>query len=292
MRTLIAFAVLIAVSGNAFAHGGETHARSYPWTFDPLVIVPICVAATASIIGSRRLLKRVCVNRRSPVLRILAFHAGLISLAAALISPIHWLGEHLFAVHMIEHEIVMAVSAPLIVLSRPAAFMVWSLPRAGRLAASRMFNAAPLRVAWTSLTGGLLATLLHGAAIWVWHAPVLLDTSIADTTAHRAQHLTFFITAIFFWWAMIWRSERGVAAWHLFVTMMHTSVLGALIALSPRVLYVAQTADAREWGISPLQDQQMAGLLMWIPAGTVYAGAAIFLLSAWIKQSSTRIENA
>lgn len=115
--------------------------------------------------------------------------------------------------HMIEHEIVMCGhrSAPLIVLSRPAAFVVWSLPQPG-VWRPDAFNAAPLRVAWTSLTGGLLATLLHGAAIWVWHAPVLLDTSIADTTAHRAQHLAFFITAIFFWWAMIWRSERGVAA--------------------------------------------------------------------------------
>jgi cytochrome c oxidase assembly factor CtaG len=102
---------------------------------------------------------------------------------------------------------------------------------------------------------------------------------------HRLQHLSFLITAMLFWWSVFYRSNPGVAAWHLFVTMMHTAILGALMALAPKVLYHAQTATAAEWGLTPLQDQQLAGLIMWIPAGTVYAGAAMALIVIWIKKS-------
>jgi cytochrome c oxidase assembly factor CtaG len=99
------------------------------------------------------------------------------------------------------------------------------------------------------------------------------------------QHLTFLVTALLFWWSILWRSERGAAAWHLFVTMMHTSVLGALMAISPRVLYVVQTASASEWGLTPLEDQQLAGILMWIPAGTIYGAGALVMMTLWIKES-------
>ena len=77
-----------------------------------------------------------------------------------------------------------------------------------------------------------------------------------------------------FWWSVLRRSESGAGAWHLFITMLHTSALGALMALAPRVLYQAQTASALAFGLTPLQDQQLAGLIMWVPAGTIYAGTS------------------
>jgi putative membrane protein len=107
---------------------------------------------------------------------------------------------------------------------------------------------------------------------------------------HRLQHLSFFVTALLFWWSVLRRSDLGVGAWHLFITMLHTSVLGALMALAPRVLYGAQTLHSAEWGLSPLQDQQLAGVVMWVPAGTVYAGAALALTAIWISRSSEHVE--
>jgi putative membrane protein len=103
---------------------------------------------------------------------------------------------------------------------------------------------------------------------------------------HRLQHQSFLLTAILFWWSIFRSSESGVAAWNLFVTMLHTSILGALMALAPRVLYTVQTATAMDWGLSPLEDQQLAGLIMWVPAGTIYAGAALALTAIWIRHSS------
>jgi cytochrome c oxidase assembly factor CtaG len=217
------------------------------------------------------------------------FGLGWTSLAAALTSPLHWLGEHLFTFHMIEHEVVMAASAPLFVMSRPVSTFLWAMPRYVRQAAGTTMNSGATRRIWTWATSGLNATVLHGVAIWGWHLPWLFDASVTNDNIHRLQHLSFLLTALLFWWSVLWRCGHGVAAWHLFVTMIHTSLLGALMALAPRVLYIVQTAHAQAWGLSPLEDQQLAGMLMWVPAGTVYAGAALAMLALWIKQSSHRM---
>jgi cytochrome c oxidase assembly factor CtaG len=144
----------------------------------------------------------------------------------------------------------------------------------------RRFSVA---IIWDRLSAGSTATVLHGVAIWAWHFPGLFDVAVTDVTVHRLQHLSFLLTAMLFWWSVFYRSNPGVAAWHLFVTMMHTGILGALMTLAPKVLYQAQTATA--WGLTPLQDQQLAGLIMWVPAGTVYAGAAMALTMIWIRES-------
>jgi cytochrome c oxidase assembly factor CtaG len=213
---------------------------------------------------------------------------GWLGLVGGLVSPLHWLGEHLFTFHMIEHEIIMAVSAPLLVLANPVGPMLWSLPHRLRVIAGRLMRRHNVTAAWKWLSDGTHATVLHGIAIWAWHAPVLFDAAVTNVVIHRLQHLSFFLTAVLFWWSVFRRSEAGAAAWHVFITMLHTSALGALMTLAPRVLYDAQTATSIAWGLTPLEDQQLAGIIMWIPAGTIYAGAALALAAAWIKQSGER----
>jgi cytochrome c oxidase assembly factor CtaG len=114
----------------------------------------------------------------------------------------------------------------------------------------------------------------------------LFDAAVTNVVVHRLQHLSFFVTALLFWWSVMRRSDYGVGAFHLFVTMLHTSALGALMALSPRVLYGEQTLHSAEWGLTRLEDQQLAGVVMWVPAGTVYAGAALALTALWISRAS------
>jgi cytochrome c oxidase assembly factor CtaG len=201
-------------------------------------------------------------------------------------SPLHFLGEHLFTFHMIEHELVMAISAPLIVLARPIGILLWSLPRNARHLVMRVVKSPSVERTWTIISGGTVATLLHGLAIWIWHVPALFDATVTVVALHRLQHLSFFLTAIFFWWAVIWKVGKGAAAWHLFITMMHTSILGALLSVAPRVAYLAQTRAAPDWGMTPLEDQQLAGIVMWVPGGIIYAGAALAMLAAWISSSS------
>ena len=283
MRALIVPTVLLAgysIAGPATAHGPE---GTYPsWSFDPWILSPLLLLAFPYAIGAVRLTRRSS-DRRRLLRRALVFAAGWLTLALALVSPLHWFGERLLAAHMVEHEVLMAVSAPLIVAARPLGAVLWGLPRHGRAALARLLRLRPLRAAWRRATAGATATVLHGAAIWGWHLPVAFDAALASDTLHRLQHLSFLGTAVLFWWAVLWRSERGVAAWHLFATMMHTAILGALMALAPRPLYAVHSGA---WRLTPLEDQQLAGLVMWIPAGTVYVGAALAMIALWIRGSA------
>lgn len=285
MRTVIMAIVILAAEAAPAAAHHEGHHPGFGWTFDPWIVTPVALAALLYARGALVLWKH-SRNGRDAILRsALLYAAGWLALACALLSPLHELGEALFTFHMIEHEIVMAVAAPLIVLSRPAAACLWGLPRAWRVRAGQTMKLHAVQLAWNWLSRGTVATLLHGIAIWAWHAPVLFDAAVETPPLHRLQHLSFFVTALLFWWSVIWCSDRGVAAWHLFVTMLHTGILGALMALAPAVIYVAQTKDAAAFGMTPLEDQQLAGLVMWVPAGTIYAGAALLMVSLWVAQS-------
>ncbi|HET6343355.1 MAG TPA: cytochrome c oxidase assembly protein, partial [Myxococcota bacterium] len=107
--------------------------------------------------------------------------------------------------------------------------------------------------------------------------------------AHWLQHASFLGTALLFWWAMVGSPARqrtyGASVVHLFLTSLHTGLLGVLLVLSPRLWYPTMGSDAFLWGLSPLEDQQLAGLIMWVPAGVIYAGAALALAGVWIARS-------
>jgi cytochrome c oxidase assembly factor CtaG len=270
-------------AGQALAHGLVPQDDRAVWTFDPWIVTPLLTLAALYAVGSVVVRQRCLRGHR--VWRDVAFWSGWLTLAGSLTSPLHWFGEHLFTFHMIEHEILMAISAPLLVVANPVGCLLWGLPRHSRLIVGRAMRRRPVTAVWQWLSEGGHATMLHGVAIWAWHAPILFDAAVTNVALHRAQHLSFFLTAVLFWWSVLRRSESGAGAWHVFITMLHTSVLGALMALAPRVLYGAQTAAAYEWGLTPLEDQQLAGIIMWIPAGTIYAGAALALLAIWVRQA-------
>jgi putative membrane protein len=268
----------------ASAHGNGEAA----WTYDPWVTVPLLLSGGLYVLGTARLWRRAGLGRGIRCWQAACYAAGWLSLAGALVSPLHWLGEHLFTAHMVEHEIIMAGAAPLLAFSRPVGAFLWSLSPSMRLRLGRASRSPRLRKAWVASTSPLPATVLHGAVIWLWHAPPLFDAAVASLAVHRLQHLSFLLSALAFWWALARRADRGEAAVHLFVTMVHTSLLGVLLALSPRVLFLRQTADAMQWGLTPLQDQQLAGLIMWVPAGAIYAGAAMAFAALWIRRSGLR----
>jgi putative membrane protein len=289
MRAItLAALLMVLMGGPSFAHGEEAQVAGLRWTLDPWVVAPLAVAALLYAAGAA-----VLWRRRGHAVRFwhgVAFNSGWLTLAAALVSPIHWLGERLFTFHMIEHEIVMAISAPLLVLAKPIGTLLWGLPSRLRATAGAWAGHPAARAVWNWLTAGRNATLLHGVAIWLWHAPVFFDAAVANVTIHRLQHLSFLATGLLFWWSVLRRCDYGVASWNLFITMLHTSVLGALMTLAPHVLYRTQTMHSAEWGLLPLQDQQLAGVIMWIPAGTVYAGAALALAALWIQRSGRNLE--
>jgi putative membrane protein len=289
MRALILALLCLLPWAGAWAHGGESHDHGPHWTFDPWVLAPLLLSLALYLGGTLRLWRRAGVGRGIRFGQVASYLAGWLFLAGALLSPLHWFGERVFTLHMVEHEVVMAVAAPLLVLARPAGALAWALPARWRRAMGRIGRGRLLGGAWAAMTAPVFATIAHGIAIWAWHVPALFDAAVLHVTLHRLQHVSFLGTALLFWWALLRRCAAGPAAMHLFITMMHTGILGALMALAPRVLYSAQTAQAGIWGLTPLEDQQLAGLVMWIPAGTVYAGAALGFLAAWIGRSGQHL---
>ncbi len=270
----------------ASAHGHADEDAS--WTFDGWIIVPLLLSITLYAIGLARLWGRSGGTRAIRGRQALTYVAGWLSLAGALVTPFHWLGEHLFSCHMIEHEIIMAVSAPLLVAARPVGVLLWGFPTSMRLGLPRATQWEVWRLCWAWLVRPFNATVLHGVAIWVWHVPALFDAAVVDPTLHILQHTSFLVSALLFWYSLMRTSRSGEAVWHLFFTMLHTSLLGALLAVAPRVLYAAQTSHSLEWGLTALEDQQLAGIVMWVPAGTIYAGAALYYAARWIQGSAGR----
>ena len=246
---------------------------------DGWIVIPLLAAIVLYGIGSARVWRGAAA---------LAYLTGWLTLVLALLTPFHSLAEHLFTWHMVEHEIIMAVSAPLLVMGRPVGVLLWGLPHAARLGLAHAARRSVIQRCWSWLTRPLNATLIHGVAIWLWHAPALFDAAVTHEVLHRLQHLSFLVSALLFWYSLLRTSRSGEALWHLFFTMLHTSLLGALLALSPRVLYLAQTAHSLAWGLTPLEDQQLAGIVMWVPAGTIYAGAALLFATRWIRPPKGR----
>src|SRR5581483_11986651 len=134
--------------------------------------------------------------------------------------------------------------------------------------------------------------LLHAAALWAWHVPALYGAAIRSETVHAIEHACFFGSAGLFWWGITrgryGRLGYGSAVLYVFATAMHSGLLGAALTLAPRAWYPAHAATTAAWGLSPLEDQQLAGLIMWIPASVVFVAAGLFYFALWMKESERR----
>jgi len=175
---------------------------------------------------------------------------------------------------MVQHIVLMQGVALLCVVGRPLAAWAWLWPGAGRRLPAALVDA------WSLATSLWVATVLQLAALWLWHAPRLFDAATSNEAVHTLQHASFLVTGIAFWSAILRpgsSAERGAAV-ALFVTMLVTGGLGALITFAPAPWYAAYAVPDAGGRLTPLEDQQLGGLLMWVPGGLVYPGMALWLL--------------
>ncbi|ABR64950.1 cytochrome c oxidase assembly protein [Sinorhizobium medicae] len=291
----IVFAALFTImAADAQAHEAGAEAGD-PWNY-LFVVLPLALTALAYAIGMRRLWSASARGQTIHLQRAVCFAAGWLFLAAALVSPLDRLATQLFTAHMIEHEILMVIAAPLFVLSKPLAPLLWSLPQKLRVSVGRaLVRSVVLLPVRKAATNQLVATGLHAAALWLWHAPRLYDAALAETPVHWLQHLSFSCTALIFWWALLFgrgRQDYGTAIFYLFATTLHSGFLGVLLSFAREPLYRSQGAGAASWGLSALEDQQLAGLIMWVPAGMIYVAAALALAAAWIGGSNASFAGA
>jgi len=278
-------------------HAGERHLDASTvfqwWTWDPAVLVLLAVSGTLYAIGVDRLWQRAGVDQGIRRWEAACFAAGWLALFTALISPLDALGGILFSAHMAQHEVLILIAAPLLVLGRPLAPFLWALPKDGRETAGRWVQAPPVARTWRLLTAPLSVWAIHGVALWVWHLPGLYQATLDDDFIHALQHLSFFGSAALFWWALIHgrfgRLGYGAAVLWVFTTSMHSGVLGALLTFAPRLWYPIYEARTSQWGLSALEDQQLAGLIMWIPAGVLFVVLGLALFAAWLGEAERRV---
>jgi putative membrane protein len=204
--------------------------------------------------GLWRLWRKAGAGRGIRPVHVACFAAGWLVAAVALLSGLHHYARQLVWAHMVQHELLMVVAAPLLVLGKPVE--AWS-------------RVVPLRLP-RRLSDPALAWTLHALAVWLWHAPFLFDAAVRSEWLHAAQHASFFLPAALFWWTVLAPAARPLpAVLALLTTMIHTGLLGALMTFSPAPWYAG-------YG---LEDQQLAGLVMWVPAGIAYPLAALYLVS-------------
>ena len=222
-----------------------------------------------------------------------AFGGGVLSAAIALLSPLDRWSDVFFSAHMAQHEILMLVSAPLMVLGRPFIVTLWALPSGPREAAGRAMKWRAVVRTWELLSGAFTVLVLHAVVLWAWHVPALFEAALHDEAIHVVQHLGFFLTAALFWWALIHgrygRLGYGVALLYIFATAMHTQILGALLTLGSRVWYPTHAWRTAAAGASALADQQFAGVVMWIPFGIVFVIIALAMFAAWLGEAERRV---
>lgn len=271
-----------AVGGLAGQHGG---ALRLAWSFDPLVLCCLALSGAAYGIGLLRLWGHAGGARGVSVARALCYWAGWLTLIVALVSPLDPLGERLFSAHMVQHELLMLVAAPLFVLGRPLGVWVWAMPRGWRRAVGIFFHRPAWRVPWLFLTGPLVAWVLHALALWLWHVPALFQAALENDSVHTLQHSSFFLSALLFWWTVLaapTRRAQGIALLSLFTTMVHMGALGALITLAAHPWYAGYLHTTSVFHLTPLEDQQLGGLIMWVPSGGIYLACMVAIAARWL----------
>ncbi len=269
--------LFLLLGPEAFAHGGDGPIAPkdlwHHWSFDPWVIAPLLLAHWLYGRGILRAWRRAGVGRIVSRWRAACFLAGELVLVVALVSPLDPMGETLLTAHMAQHILLMAVAPPLLVLGLPVRAWMWALPRDWRrlsatpaIRALNGFMMAPSRP--------LGATLLASAVMWAWHAPALFEAALIHPWVHTLEHVSFFATSLLFWRAALARDTPPVvSAASVLVTFMIGGMLGGLLVLAPFPLYDWYGDHARLWGMTTLEDQQLAGISMWVLAAGIYLAA-------------------
>lgn len=252
------------------------------WNLEPTLLFGLFLAGLAYRRGLVRGPRRGRMGRRA-----WCFTGGLGALAVALVSPLDALGGALASAHMVQHLLLMLVAAPLLALSAPSSTLLRGSPLGVRRASTRVrrrLGATGLR----ALRHPVAVALLHVVTVWFWHASVPYDAALRNPFVHVVEHASFLVTALLFWHVVIGarggagRVSHGLGVLLVFGMAMQSVLLSALLTFSRAPWYRGYAETTAVWGLDPLADQQLAGVIMWVPAAPVYLLIALSLLVAWI----------
>jgi putative copper resistance protein D len=284
----------LLLPARVLAHGAEAPTPSFPsvlleWRFDPTAIVPLVMVAGLYAWAVRRV-DAAHPGNRHPSHRTWMFMAGLLAIAVALTSPIEAYEGLLFSVHMIQHMLLELVAAPLLLAGAPITLALRvSSPRVRRgllaVLQSRVVHVISFPV---------IAWVLFAAVNWGWHFSTLYDQALENDLLHYVQHATFLGAALLFWWPAIgadpspWRLPHPMRLFYLFLAMPQNSFLGVALLQTSTVLYPHYVTNGRTWGPSPLEDQHLGGVLMWVMGDMAFLAGMAVVVALWVRYEERR----
>ena len=264
------------------------------WPEEPVLLVGLAAVVGLYWLGWCRL-GRVAGGSAVSTTRAVAFFAGVAAIALALLSPLGVYSERLFFMHMIQHLLLLLVAPPLLLLGRPLVPSLWGLPAAWRVAVGRLLiPGRPLARLGYLLTTPLVAAAAFVITIAVWHLPVFYDAAQGRSVTHDLEHLMFFSTALLYWWPVIHpaggqrRLSYARALPYLLPPFLESMLIGVLLTFAERPLYRTYAEMTMPWGFNVVTDQQLGGLIMWIPGGMFFLIPLIGLLMALLRQEDAR----
>ena len=250
------------------------------WNLDPLVVVPLAAVLVIHHRGRRR--TGTPTDRR----RSRAFDAAWWALALALVSPVDALSSALASAHMLQHVLLVLVAAPLLAVAAPLPTLLRGLPPV--VARSLVpVKDGPLGTVARGLAHPAIAWVVHVATLWVWHASAAYDAALAVPAVHAAEHGSFLLTGVLLWRSLVGphrvRSSDGAGVLAVFGLALQSVLLAALLTFAGTAWYDGYTTTTGPWGLTPLADQQLAGAIMWIPAGALHVGVGLALFVSWLR---------
>jgi cytochrome c oxidase assembly factor CtaG len=268
------------------AHAGrppEPHDLWSAWSLDPLLLAGIILAVWAYLRG------RTPGRRKgTDAWRARCFALALAAVGVALFSPLDALSRALASAHMVQHLLLMLVAAPLLALSAPSSTLLRGSPLIVRQVIGRWRRRLGLSSSsWRMLRHPATVWLLNVGTLWFWHARVAYDAALDAHVVHVLQHVTFLVTGVLFWRLVVGargagRVPPGLGVLLVFGLALQSVFLSVLLTFAQRPWYSGYATTTTPWGLQPLADQQLAGVIMWVPAGFVYLAAALSLLHSWL----------
>ncbi|MGI8517249.1 MAG: cytochrome c oxidase assembly protein [Acidimicrobiia bacterium] len=251
------------------------------WNLDPLLLGGI--AALVWLNGR---------GRRRPNWKW--FGVAVVALGLALVSPLEAMSGALASAHMSQHLLLILVAAPAFVYSEAGAGVLAGLPltvRSGLGAARRTLGLVPARV--RRFSHPVLVWLLHAGVLLFWHAAGPYQLALRSEPIHYLEHASFLLTALWFWQLVLSTRHRsvdwpGAGVLMVFGMAGQSVFLALLMTFADNPWYAAYANTTATWGMTPLTDQHLAGVIMWVPAGFVYTGVGLTLLARWLTAIETR----
>jgi cytochrome c oxidase assembly factor CtaG len=293
----LAAAGLAAIPGLALGHVSDI-APPEPtpwlvltsWALEPLALIGIVAAATLYLIAVRRV-DRAHPANPVPRRRIAAWLGGLGVIAVALFSFVDVYATTLFSVHMVQHILLAMVGAPLLLLGAPITLLLRvASPVTRQRRILPVLNSRPVRF----ISHPIVGWLAFAVVLWASHFSPLFEAALEDPAVHALEHALYLGAALLFWWPVIGadphpaRLGHGMRLGYVLLAMPQNGFLGFVLFAVPSVLYQHYASLQRVWGPTPLEDQQLAGGIMWAAGDLIFLVPCLFMTLAWFRHEEEK----